>query len=121
MQVAPDVVIDPQHLSILPAKYWGAWANVTLVETTTGPQVRIARIPNDGYWPYLGTDVLQIPPNQPTLNLASFTMNTPDAEFYRVVRHETGHTLGFPHEHMRKEIIERIDRNKAIAYFGATP
>jgi hypothetical protein len=30
---------------------------------------------------------------------------TPDAEFYRVVRHETGHTLGFPHEHMRKEII----------------
>ena len=149
-QVAPEVVIDPQHLALLTAKYWGAngvkltvgfldnpptdlrkrilshmnawgaWANVTFVETTTSPQVRIARIANDGYWSYLGTDVLQIPAGQPTLNLDSFTMNTPDSEFYRVVRHETGHTLGFPHEHMRKEIIERIDRNKAIAYFGAT-
>ncbi len=149
-QVAPDVVIDPQHLALLTAKYWGAggvkltvgfmdnpptnlrkrilahmnawgaWANVTFVETSTSPQVRIARLANDGYWSYLGTDVLQIPANEPTLNLDSFTMNTPDAEFYRVVRHETGHTLGFPHEHMRKEIIERIDRNKAIADFGAT-
>jgi hypothetical protein len=150
MQVAPDIVMDPQHLAILTAKYWGpggvkltvgfldspptdlrkrilshmnawgAWANVTFVETTTSPQVRIARIPNDGYWSYVGTDVLLIPAGRPTLNLDSFTMNTPDSEFYRVVRHEAGHTLGFPHEHMRQEIIERIDRNKAIAHFGAT-
>lgn len=52
-------------------------------------------------------------------------METEDAEFYRVVRHETGHTLGFPHEHMRRELVEKIDRKKAIAYFkredGWTP
>jgi hypothetical protein len=149
-QVAPEAVIEPQHLALLTAKYWGAkgvkltvgfldnpptdlrkrilshmnawgaWANVTFVESTTSPQVRIARVANDGYWSYLGTDVLQIPANEPTLNLDSFTMNTPDSEFYRVVRHETGHTLGFPHEHMRQEIIQRIDPAKAIAYFGAT-
>ena len=47
-------------------------------------------------------------------------MATPDSEFHRVVRHETGHTLGFPHEHMRKEIIDRIDREKAIALFMST-
>ena len=42
-------------------------------------------------------------------------MQTPDSEFYRVVRHEAGHTLGFPHEHMRKAIVERLDREKVIA------
>ena len=54
------------------------------------------------------------------MNLQGFTMNTADSEFYRVVRHETGHTLGFPHEHMRQEIVDRIDRAKAIQYFMAT-
>src|ERR1017187_10305283 len=35
----------------------------------------------------------------------------------RVVRHEAGHTLGFPHEHMRRALVNKIDRRKAIAYF----
>ena len=39
------------------------------------------------------------------MNLEAFTMQTPDSEFHRVVRHEAGHTLGFPHEHMRKAIV----------------
>ena len=145
----PDAVIQPQHLALLTAKYWGAsgvrltvgfldnppadlkaqiishmnawatWANVTFTETSTDPQVRIARTAGDGYWSYLGTDILSIPAGQATMNLDSFTMNTPDSEFYRVVRHETGHTLGFPHEHTRAEIVDRIDKDKAIAYFGA--
>ena len=54
------------------------------------------------------------------MNLDSFTMNTPESEFIRVVRHETGHTLGFPHEHLRAQIINRIDRQKGIAYFERT-
>jgi hypothetical protein len=37
-----------------------------------------------------------------------------------VVRHETGHTLGFPHEHMRQELVARIDPNKAYEYFLRT-
>ena len=52
------------------------------------------------------------------MNLDSFTMDTPESEFHRVVRHETGHTLGFPHEHMRGELVAKIDPDKAIAYFG---
>jgi hypothetical protein len=54
------------------------------------------------------------------MNLDSFTMTTPDSEFYRVIRHETGHTLGFPHEHMRSEIVKGIDKEKAIQYFMRT-
>lgn len=147
---SPDAVIQPQHLALLTSKYWGArgirltvgfldnppadlkarivshmnawgkWSNVQFSETASNPQVRIARTAGDGYWSYLGTDILQIAAGQPTMNLDSFTMNTADSEFFRVVRHETGHTMGFPHEHMRQEIISRIDQDKAVAHFGAT-
>ena len=47
-------------------------------------------------------------------------MDTPDSEFFRVVRHEKGHTLGLRHEHLRREIVHRIDRQKAIDYFMKT-
>jgi FG-GAP-like repeat/Astacin (Peptidase family M12A) len=149
-QLVTAGVIEPDQLTALVAKYWGAggvnltvgfldgpaadlrarilshmnawgqWANVRFVETGVDPQVRISRVANDGYWSYLGSDVLSIAPGQATMNLAGFTMATPDSEFVRVIRHETGHTLGFPHEHLRKEIIDGIDREKAIAYFMAT-
>lgn len=99
---------------------WAQTANVRFVETATDPQVRIARTPGDGYWSYLGTDIFQIPADEPTMNLESFTMNTPESEYRRVVRHETGHTMGFPHEHMRRELVERIDEDKAIEYYGRT-
>jgi hypothetical protein len=98
---------------------WGKWSNVHFTETNTNPQVRIARQggKDGGYWSHVGTDILSVPAGQPTMNLEAFTMNTSDSEFYRVVRHETGHTLGFPHEHLRKSVVDRIDRNKALAYF----
>jgi len=143
-------IMSPEHLAVLTSKYWGttgihltvsflddptqelrerilqnmnAWgacANVGFIEVASNGQVRIARTAGDGYWSFLGTDILAIPISQPTMNLDSFTMDTPDSEFVRVIRHETGHTLGFPHEHLRSEIVNRIDREKAIAYFGRT-
>ncbi|WP_430781791.1 M12 family metallopeptidase [Actinoplanes sp. G11-F43] len=148
-EIAPDVVIEPAHLAVLTAKYWGPsgvrltvgfldnpepelrkrilshmnawnrWANVSFVESATDPHVRIARAggENGGFWSYLGTDVLRIPKGRPTMNLQGFTMKTPERQFTRIVRHETGHTLGFPHEHLRREIIARIDRQAAIDWF----
>ena len=103
---------------------WGKTANVQFTESRSNPQVRIARTSNppdmSGYWSYLGTDILSIPAGEPTMNLEAFTMDTPESEFIRVVRHETGHTLGFPHEHMRLELVQKIDTAKAIAFFGRT-
>ena len=102
---------------------WGQYANVGFAETLVNPQVRISRstpAPDNGYWSYLGTDILSIDADKPTMNLDGFTMATADEEFFRVVRHETGHTLGFPHEHMRSEIIDGINREKAIKYFMET-
>ena len=58
--------------------------------------MRIARIDSgdqSGYWSYLGTDILSIAAGEPTMNLQEFSMDTPESEFHRVVRHETGHAL----------------------------
>jgi hypothetical protein len=102
---------------------WSKYCNVKFVLSNVDAKVRISfstPAPDDGYWSYLGTDILEIPKNEPTMNLDSFTMQTPESEFIRVIRHETGHTLGFPHEHMRAEIISKMDRAKTIAYFKQT-
>lgn len=103
-QAAPGVRLEPQHLAVLTAKYWGPrvrltvgfmdrpqpdlrerilahmnawgrWANVSFVAASTDPQVRIARLTGEsgGYWSYLGTDVLQVDSDQPTMNLEGFT------------------------------------------------
>jgi hypothetical protein len=98
---------------------WTATAGMSFAETSGTGEVRISRGPG-GYYSYLGTDITLIPQNRQTMNLQGFTMSTPESEYRRVVRHETGHTLGFPHEHMRKELVARIDPAKAYPYFLAT-
>jgi hypothetical protein len=148
--VAPDAVPSVEHLAILTTRYWkshgvhltvsflddaerelqqrilshmNAWHQVcdaTFELVSSGGDVRVARAV-DGYWSYLGTDIQSIDADKPTMNLQGFSMDTPESEFHRVVRHETGHTLGFPHEHLREDIVKRIDRKKAIAFFGQPP
>lgn len=149
-RIAPGFAPTPASISVLTTKFWhtngvrltvsfldsppkdlrarilehmNAWAkrcNVNFTETKSNGQVRIARKERDGYWSYLGTDILSIPANEPTINLEAFTMQTLESEYHRVVRHETGHTLGCPHEHMRAELVNKIDPEKAIAFFGQT-
>lgn len=108
-----------QHLNA-----WSKRANVRFRAARTDPDVRITRLdsPPDmaGYWSYLGTEILGIDPDEPTMNLEGFTARTAEAEYRRVVRHEAGHTLGFEHEHMRREFVRRIDVRKATRYFRET-
>lgn len=98
---------------------WTKTGSITFVETRGVGDIRISR-GQGGYYSYLGTDVLHIPKNRQTMNLEGFTMNTSEREFRRVVCHEAGHTLGFPHEHMRKDLVARIDPQKAYQYFLRT-
>ncbi|HEX6685384.1 MAG TPA: M12 family metallopeptidase [Candidatus Limnocylindrales bacterium] len=143
----PPGVLAPAALTVLVSKYWGpqqeeytvsfmertpanlrarivehmnAWSTrigKSFVETASGPGLIRISLDQDGYWSYLGTDVALIPEDQPTMSLQDFSMSTPESEYRRVVRHETGHTLGFPHEHMRAEVVARIDPKKAYKYF----
>ena len=100
---------------------WSKSANVRFAETRGTGEVRIARLKEpeevSGYWSYIGTEILETPEDEPTLNLEGFTMRVSDAEFRRVVRHEAGHTLGFDHEHQRSDVVNRIDRAKAYVYY----
>lgn len=117
----PDRALRKKILEHLNA--WSTAANVRFRETQDSGQVRIARITAAdnpkmaGYWSYVGTDILRIKKGQPTMNLQGFTANTPEEEFRRVVRHEAGHTLGCEHEHMRRDLVKRIDRQAAYRYF----
>jgi hypothetical protein len=97
---------------------WTKTGGISFAETTGVGQVRISREPG-GFWSYLGTDILLIPKSRQTMNLEGFTMTTAESEYKRVVRHEAGHTLGFPHEHMRKALVARIDPKKAYAFAAA--
>jgi hypothetical protein len=144
-----DGVLDPQRLTLYTSRYWGplpktltvsfmestaaelrarivshmnAWANyggISFAETSGIGDVRISRGPG-GYWSYLGTDIKLIPKNRQTMNLQGFSMSTDEKEYRRVIRHETGHTLGYPHEHMRQVLVDRIDPQKAYEYFLRT-
>ncbi|MEO6810414.1 MAG: M12 family metallopeptidase [Isosphaeraceae bacterium] len=146
---APGLEVTELFIAAVTAKYWGsnprtltvsfmestatdlrrrivshlnAWTRTGCVqfsETSGVGQVRISR-GSGGYYSYLGTDILVIPRNRQTMNLEGFTMNTPESEYKRVIRHEAGHTLGFPHEHMRKTLVLRIDPEKAYDYFRRT-
>jgi hypothetical protein len=143
-QASLGLELEPAQIALLTTKYWGwrfrelatsfldgpspelkrrilahlnAWdCGIRFVESGGRGTVRISR-GQGGYWSYLGTDVLLIPGDRPTMNLQGFMMSTPEAEFKRVVRHEAGHTLGFPHEHMRKDVIERLHPEKVYNYF----
>lgn len=119
---APTAALRKRILSHMNA--WSRTANVRFTETHGTGDVRIARFDHPrevaGYWSYLGTQILGIDEDLPTMNLQGFTMRESEAEFRRVVRHEAGHTLGFDHEHMRGEIVERIDVDKAYRYYRLT-
>lgn len=101
------------------ANAWAEFANVLFREDDSSPMVRVAFGPG-GYWSYVGTGILGVPPKKATMNLEGLTTRTPEEEFRRVVRHEFGHTIGCQHEHLRPELVARIDRRKALAYFQRT-
>lgn len=113
---------DLRRRILLHMNAWGTSANVEFLETKSDAHVRIAREggADGGYWSYVGTDNLHISNDRQTMNLEGFSMNTSESEYRRGVRHETGHTLGFPHEHMRKALVDKIDTAKAIEYFIRT-
>lgn len=116
-RVAPD-------LRALIVQHMNAWnrrgTNIRFIESTTNPQIRVTLARGQGYWSFVGRECLSIPKGEPTMALEGMSMRTSPVELTRVIRHETGHTLGMVHEHLRPEIVARINPAKALDYFRRT-
>lgn len=99
------------------------WKNVGIgldfqeVNSADDAEIRIGFQDRDGYWSYIGTDVLRIGQNERTMNFGQDLRH--DSRGVDVPVHEIGHTLGFPHEHQnpfsgivwnRQAVIDRFSR-----------
>jgi hypothetical protein len=105
------------------ASYWMDFANIQLdfnVPKNKTADVRIAFNSKDGSWSYVGTEILTIDPDQPTMNYGWLTETTDDEEYHRTVLHEFGHTLGCIHEHSSPLGGVPWDKAKAYQYYQQT-
>lgn len=93
---------------------WLEYANLK-VEFGDAPeaQVRIS-FDREGSWSYLGTDALDVPPQEPTMNFGWLNERTPSTEVAKVVLHEFGHVLGLQHE--TGNPASTIDWDRAAVY-----
>jgi hypothetical protein len=82
-------------------------------------EIRIGFLAGDGYWSYVGTDVLGIGQHERTMNFGSDL--TQDSRRENVPVHEIGHTLGFPHEHQNPLAGIVWDEAAVLARFGGPP
>ncbi len=86
---------------------WSEHANLKFVfSNDLNAEIRIAFVPSDGAWSYIGTDCKDIPTSQPTMNLSW--------QDEGVVLHEFGHAIGLIHEHQNP--LGGIKWNKPAVY-----
>ncbi|MCG8420984.1 MAG: hypothetical protein MJE77_23935 [Proteobacteria bacterium] len=102
------------------AATWQQYANIEF-EFGSDPdaEIRVAFEPG-GSWSYLGTDILTIEGDRPTMNLGWLTPDSPDDEVSRIVLHEFGHVLGCIHEHQNPRAGIPWDVDKVYAYYWHT-
>ena len=103
------------------AREWSKTANLDFDHATTNLDILVG-FARPGYWSYLGAPSRMFASRgDVSLNLQGFDGSMPDSEWRRVVPHEFGHALGFPHEHLAKSIRDRLDPDKVYRYFGGPP
>ncbi len=77
---------------------WLEYANLKVeFGAARDAKIRVA-FDRPGGWSFLGTDCLDVPPDEPTVNFGWLDESTPPTEIDRVVLHEFGHVLGLQHE-----------------------
>lgn len=104
------------------AMEWISIANLRFMFVEDGPtDIRIAFIPGNGSWSYLGTMCRAIDEPKPTMNYGWLTPQSDESELRRVVLHEFGHAIGLIHEHQNPEGGIDWNRPAVIADLSGPP
>lgn len=93
---------------------WMKYANLRFVFSDVSEATLRISFKQPGSWAFQGTDALNIPKDQPTINFGWVTPDTLESEVRRVVLHEFGHVLGLVHEHQAANA--RIPWDKEAVY-----
>ena len=98
-------------------------ANLTFDWRDEGPSdIRIAFVPGDGSWSYLGTICRKITDQSaPTMNFGWLTDESGEDEIRSVVLHEFGHALGLIHEHQNPKGGIEWNEDAVIADLSGPP
>lgn len=99
------------------------WERVANIKFSFVGDARLATIKvefasDNANWSWIGKDVLVNPLGLHTVHFGSFTDNTSDDVFRRLVLHEFGHALGFIHEHQSPAAGIQWDKEKVYSFFG---
>ncbi len=104
------------------AEEWLEHANVEFSFVGSGAaDIRVAFMPGEGSWSYVGTACRRIPATEPTMNFGWLDDASSDEDVRSVVLHEFGHALGLIHEHQNPKQRIRWNRDAVINDLSGPP
>lgn len=97
---------------------WTKYANLRFEVVTEGDAELRVDFEQGASWSYIGNDSLDIPQNQPTINLGGLTPKSTDEDIRPVVIHEFGHALGLAASQQSPVAAIPWDRKAAYEYYA---
>jgi len=101
------------------AEAWLDYINLKFEWSDSNGEIRIT-FKDEGSWSYIGTSSLSIPAGEATMCFGWLTPTESETEYSRVVKHEFGHALGFPHEHSHPQAGIPWDVPRVYEYYQRT-
>lgn len=104
------------------AHQWSDIAGISFVSTEDKHKsdVRVTFTPG-GSWSYVGTQALDVPLRDPTMQLGWITESSDEEEMQQVVLHEFGHLMGLLHEHQNPQGGIQWDKERVYSYYMGYP
>ena len=105
------------------AKQWDEICNINLDFGNYGQDadVRVAFLPKQGSWSFVGRDSQEEVKSKPTMNFGWLADSSSDEDVRSVVLHEFGHALGCIHEHQNPDVGIKWNTELVLKTFSGPP